>query len=171
MDLPRWERVPYGDEAPVWNTFPSGVEQSVLLVVHNVTAATRLLDVLPAFSGDPRVGLAFTCPGSSPFRDGVAALFAEHGVVDLDWRVACEKRFGLAVTASHGGPLWELKAPVVVLPHGMGYNKYLDLAAEPSRAEPSRAEPSRAEPSRAEPSRAEPSRAEPSRAEPSRAEP
>ncbi|MBW8802495.1 MAG: hypothetical protein JF587_01335 [Catenulisporales bacterium] len=100
-------------------------DRSVLLVVHNVTAATRLLDLMPAFAGDSRVGLAFTCTGSSPFGDGVSDLFARHGVVDLDWAAACRQQWGLAISASHGGSLWELDAPIVILPHGMGYNKYL----------------------------------------------
>jgi hypothetical protein len=38
----------------------------VLLVVHNVTSATRLLDVLPLLSGDLQVQLLATCTQSSP---------------------------------------------------------------------------------------------------------
>ncbi len=126
MELPEWGRVPYGAKAAEWNTFRTHSDSSVLLVVHNVTAATRLLDLVPAFAGDSRLGLAFTCPGSSPFRNGISALFTSNGFVGLDWADACRLRFGLAISASHGGALWELNAPIVILPHGMGYNKYLE---------------------------------------------
>src|SRR5882762_125517 len=112
-----WERVPFAAEAPKWNTFPFRAESSVLFVVHNVTAATRLLDVAPAFAGDPRLGLAFTCTGSSPFRNGVSALFEKRGLVGLDWSKARSHRFGLAISASHGGLLHDLDAPIVILPH------------------------------------------------------
>jgi hypothetical protein len=57
-----WLRVPVGPETGRWAT-RTGC-RTVLLVVHNVTAATRLLDVLPLFDGDLRVQVLTTCTGS-----------------------------------------------------------------------------------------------------------
>jgi hypothetical protein len=93
--------------------------------VHNVTAATRLFDVLPILADDPRVQVHFSCPDSSPFRGQIAEYFTERAITPISWKTALETRFDLAISASHGGPLHEIKAPLIVLPHGMGYNKYL----------------------------------------------
>jgi hypothetical protein len=100
-------------------------ERTVVAVVHNVTAATRLFDVLPILADDPRVQVRFTCPESSPFQGQIAEYLGAREVTPVSWRQAVETRFDLAIAASHGGPLHELNAPLIVLPHGMGYNKYL----------------------------------------------
>ncbi|MGH1551611.1 hypothetical protein ACRAWF_03735 [Streptomyces sp. L7] len=65
-----WIRVPVGDDAGRWAT--RGHTRKVLFIVHNVTSATRLLDVLPLFHDDFQVQLLVTCTGSSAFRAGVA---------------------------------------------------------------------------------------------------
>ncbi|WP_434446849.1 hypothetical protein [Lentzea sp. E54] len=93
--------------------------------MHNVTAATRLFDVLPLLADDPRVQVLFTCPESSAFHGRLSEYFSERGVTPIAWQPAVQTPFDLAIAASHGGPLHELQAPLVVLPHGMGYNKYL----------------------------------------------
>lgn len=62
-------RVPVGVDAERWVT-RAGCRRA-LCVVHNVTSATRLLDVLPLFSGDLRVQMFATRTGSSPFPAGV----------------------------------------------------------------------------------------------------
>ncbi|NKE61182.1 hypothetical protein FXN61_32180 [Lentzea sp. PSKA42] len=100
-------------------------DRTVLAVVHNVTAATRLFDVLPILADDPRVQVHFTCPESSPFHGQIAEYLSAREVTPVSWQQAVERQFDLAIAASHGGPLNELKAPLIVLPHGMGYNKYL----------------------------------------------
>ncbi|WP_416968650.1 hypothetical protein [Streptomyces sp. 4F14] len=99
--------------------------RSVLFVVHNVTSATRLLDVLPLFHSDVRVQLFATCTGSSPFLAGVPELLAGVGVPVVPWEQAKETEFDLAVSASYGGELGEIRAELVVLSHGVGYNKRL----------------------------------------------
>lgn len=98
-----WIRVPVGDDAARWAT--RGKTEKVLLVVHNVTSATRLLDVLPLFHDDLRVQLLVTCPGSSAFRAGVAELLAATGVTVVPWEQVIETPVALAVSASFGGQL------------------------------------------------------------------
>jgi hypothetical protein len=97
----------------------------VLLVAHNVTSATRLLDVLPLFRDDLRVQLLATCTGSSAFQDGVAELLAEVGLPVLPWEQALETPVDLAVSASLGGQLGLIQGKLAVLSHGVGYNKTL----------------------------------------------
>ncbi|WP_431875318.1 hypothetical protein [Amycolatopsis sacchari] len=108
-----------------WSTVRA--ERTVLAVVHNTTAATRLFDVLPLFAEDPRVETVFTCPGSSAFTAGTDTFLAGAGITRLlPWRQALRQRPDFAIAASYGGDLHEITAPLMVVPHGMGYNKYLE---------------------------------------------
>lgn len=63
---------------PRWRTVST--ERTLLAVVHNVTAATRLLDVLSLFAGDPRIQTVFTCPGSSAFTRGTEEFLSARGI-------------------------------------------------------------------------------------------
>ncbi|MGW2054355.1 hypothetical protein ACWCOZ_10610 [Streptomyces sp. NPDC001840] len=115
--------MPVGDDSARWTT--RGRFRPVLLVVHNVTSATRLLDVLPLFRNDLRVQLLATCTGSSPFQAGVAELLAKTEVRVLPWEQAVRLPVDLAISASFGGELHLLKGKLIVLSHGVGYNKRL----------------------------------------------
>ncbi|HEY4453052.1 MAG TPA: hypothetical protein VGN81_01970 [Pseudonocardiaceae bacterium] len=120
-DLPR--SLAPGHRRRDWQTIR--YERRLLVVVHNVTAATRLLDVLPLVTGDRRIQTFYTCPGSSAFTAGTAAFLAERELPTIPWRVAVTRKFDAAVAASHGGPLHKLSKSLIILPHGMGYNKLL----------------------------------------------
>lgn len=132
-----WLRVPVGEDSGRWVT-RSGCRR-VLFVVHNVTSATRLLDVLPLFHSDVRVQLFATCTRSSPFLAGVPELLAGVGVPVVPWEQAKEAEFDLAVSASYGGELGEIRGNLAVLSHGVGYNKRL---ATPQRLNASTTRPS-----------------------------
>ncbi|MEU9188012.1 hypothetical protein AB0D14_26425 [Streptomyces sp. NPDC048484] len=93
--------------------------------MHNVTSATRLLDVLPLFHSDVRVQLLATCTGSSPFLAGVPELLAQAGLPVLPWEQAKDTTFDLAVAASYGGELEAIQGKLSILSHGVGYNKKL----------------------------------------------
>ncbi|WP_107094450.1 hypothetical protein [Streptomyces sp. XY431] len=122
-DLKHWIRVPVGPDAARWAT--RGRCRRVLLIVHNVTAATRLIDVLPLFRDDLRLQVLATCTGSSPFQSGVAELLASTGVPVLPWEQALSTPVDLAISASFGGQLGDIKGKLTVLSHGVGYNKTL----------------------------------------------
>ncbi|MFF2215063.1 hypothetical protein [Streptomyces antibioticus] len=127
-----WLRVPVGEDANRWIT-RTGCRR-VLFIIHNVTSATRLLDVLPLFHSDIRVQMFATCTGSSPFLAGVPELLARAGLPVLPWEQAKATEFDLAVSASYGGELGSIRGKLVVLSHGMGYNKRLRTPdAEQSR--------------------------------------
>lgn len=102
----------------------------MLAVVHNVTALTRLIDVLAVLDTDPRVQIVFTVTGSSPFDDGIAERLTALGCISMPWEQAIAQRFDLAISASLGGDLHHIDGPLVIVPHGLGYNKYL-AAGEP----------------------------------------
>ncbi|MBH1935329.1 hypothetical protein I5Q34_13780 [Streptomyces sp. AV19] len=99
--------------------------RNALFVVHNVTSATRLLDVLPLIAGDLRVQTLATCTGSSPFLAGVPELLAEAGLPVVPWEQARRLPVDLAVAASYGGELESFAGKLAVLSHGIGYNKRL----------------------------------------------
>ncbi|MFC5914243.1 hypothetical protein [Streptomyces pulveraceus] len=97
----------------------------MLIVVHNVTSATRLLDVLPLFDDDLRVQLLATCTGSSAFAAGTAELLADTGIPVLPWEQAAETAVDLVVSASFGGQLDVFSGKLAILSHGVGYTKRL----------------------------------------------
>ncbi|HWC82841.1 MAG TPA: hypothetical protein VG756_23055 [Pseudonocardiaceae bacterium] len=111
------------DSEDTWSTRPP--VRTVLAVVHNVTAATRLFDVLSLIGADDRIRIVFTITGSSAFHDGTLDYLATRGVRQLTWTDAIATPFDMAISASYGGDLHLLDAPFMVVPHGMGYNKYL----------------------------------------------
>ncbi|MHA6762481.1 hypothetical protein [Streptacidiphilus sp. PAMC 29251] len=119
-------RVPVGVDAARWST--RGGLTTVLLVVHNVTSATRLLDVVPLFRDDLRIQLLATCTGSSPFQAGISELFARLALPVLPWEQALETSVDLALSASLGGQIHEIPGKLAVLSHGVGYNKRLATA-------------------------------------------
>ncbi|MGC7094397.1 hypothetical protein ACPZ19_07025 [Amycolatopsis lurida] len=100
--------------------------RSVLAVVHNVTAATRLLDVLPSLAADPRLRIVFTCTRSSAFHEGTVEFLKALGAAYSPWEEALRADFDLAIAASYGGNLHDLTMPLITIPHGMGYNKFLE---------------------------------------------
>jgi len=99
--------------------------RTVLGIIHNVTSATRLMDVLPLLATDHRIQVVFTCPDSSAFTAGTREYLAAHGVFLIDREEAFAAEFDLAIAASYGGQLDRVTAPLLILPHGSGYNKYL----------------------------------------------
>ncbi|MEU2301794.1 hypothetical protein ABZ584_30855 [Streptomyces antibioticus] len=130
-----WLRVPVGEDAHRWIT-RTGCRR-VLFIIHNVTSATRLLDVLPLFHSDVRVQMFATCTGSSPFLSGVPELLAQAGLPVLPWEQAKATDFDLAVSASYGGELSAIQGKLAVLSHGMGYNKRLRTPEIKPRTSPS----------------------------------
>ncbi|WP_158684979.1 hypothetical protein [Streptomyces sp. LaPpAH-108] len=99
--------------------------RSVLGVVHNITSATRLLDLLSVFDGDTRVQVLFTRTGSSALDEGTDAFLAARGMLQLPWDEAISQPFDLAIATNRGGNLHDIPFPLVGAPHGAGYNKRL----------------------------------------------
>ncbi|MFF9842077.1 hypothetical protein [Streptomyces sp. NPDC013740] len=120
-------RVPVGEDAARWRTRTGA--RTVLFIVHNVTSATRLLDVLPLFDDALDVQSLVTCTGSSPFQAGVPELLAATGLPVVPWEqakeLAAKELVDLAVTASYGGELHLFQGKLTILSHGAGYNKRL----------------------------------------------
>ncbi|MGP3953587.1 hypothetical protein [Streptomyces sp. 7N604] len=116
-----WRHVPVRLDVERWAT--RQIRRKVLVVVHTVTAGQRLLDTVRLLEGDPRVQVFFTA-APDVFSNGVAAFLEELKGLVLPWSDAVQTAFDLALAAGHGG-LHELHAPVIVLPHGAGHNKFV----------------------------------------------
>lgn len=119
-----WLRVPVGPESERWTTRPG--LRTILAIVHNVTSLTRLLDVISLLDGDFRLQMVFTWTRSSPFVHDVERFLSDIGAIAVPWDQARALNADLAIAASYGGELEELKAPLIIVSHGMGYNKYLN---------------------------------------------
>ena len=113
-----------------------GYTHTVLFIVNTVASANRMLDLIPLFEGDLRVQLVFTTPPQSTSTDGVAEAFAELGVLAMPWERVLEREFDLAVTANHSGGLHLVRAPLVVVSHGVGYSKRSAQSPEPRAQSP-----------------------------------
>jgi hypothetical protein len=119
----QWDDLLVGEPGQQWRTVATS--RRVLVIVHNVTAATRLLDIVPLWANDSRVQTAFTLIGSSAFTTGTAEFLHTRGITPISWERATAEDFTVAISASYGGPQHEVRAPLIIFPHGMGYNKYL----------------------------------------------
>lgn len=112
-------QVPIRLDAKRWVT-RAGCKK-VLVVVHTVTTGQRLTGILRLFESDLRIQVIFTA-APDVFGNGVSALLRKLGGIVIPWAQATTVAFDLALAAGYGG-LHELHAPVVVVPHGAGYNK------------------------------------------------
>lgn len=118
--MAEWRKVPIGPDAGRWSTRTGCA--TVLVVVDTVTNGQRLLDVARLFEADFRVQVVFTSPVGSVFDNGVGDFLSGIGALVVPWRQAVEQEFVLAIAAGHDG-VHELHTPVVMLPHGAGFNK------------------------------------------------
>ncbi|AHH18343.1 hypothetical protein NONO_c35560 [Nocardia nova SH22a] len=105
-----------------WATI--GTTRTALLIAHNITTLSRLLDVLDIFDSDARIQIVFSATESDPFRHELVDELEKIGIITIPWAVAKNAEFDLAITASHHDKVTELFSPLVILSHGIGYTKY-----------------------------------------------
>ena len=115
-----WGQGPFGMDAAAGATVP--VKRTVLAVVHSVVTAARLADILPVLASDWRIQVVFSA-APSLFPGGVQDFLHDMGAAVIPWQQAVRERFDLAIAASTG-QLERLHAPVLLMPHGVGYAKY-----------------------------------------------
>lgn len=121
---------PPGAEARQWLTLVGC--KKVLAVVHTVTYAKRLIDVLSLLEADFRVQVVFTVPPHA-FGDEVPQFLARLGSPVLSWSEARGTRFDLALAAGPSG-VEHLDAPLITLPHGAAYLKRVTGVSDPGVA-------------------------------------
>ncbi|MFE9246675.1 hypothetical protein [Nocardiopsis sp. NPDC006938] len=112
-----------GDTGPV---YPLTVRPArvVLAVVHSQASGDRLLDFLgPLVETDRRVQVVWTLAPGSQFESSGRAFMRRLDAAVLPWEEAASFDYALAVAANHG-QLEQVRAPVLVLPHGTGFSRH-----------------------------------------------
>ncbi|WP_370932709.1 hypothetical protein [Amycolatopsis sp. cg13] len=105
-----------------WRTFDPVV---VLGVVRTWTSAIKLLEVCRLFQDDQRIRFTFTVDRGSRFSAGVEELLARAEAHCTPWENVPKLNYALAITASENIDFDHVSGPVLVLPHGVGFHKYV----------------------------------------------
>ncbi|MFI0943964.1 hypothetical protein [Streptomyces sp. NPDC021020] len=115
-------RVPVGRDAPRWTTFRG--ERTLVVAARTVTSTVRALETLPALlRDDPRVTVVFAYDPTSAFSSGVLDLLSGSGCRVMPWEQLADVSPDLIVSASENIEVPEGDCPVLVLPHGIGFQK------------------------------------------------
>jgi hypothetical protein len=117
-------RVPVGADARRWRTFAG--ERTLVVAARTVTSTARVLETLPALlRGDDRVRVVFAYDPTSAFNDGVLELLRTAGCRVMPWSQLAGAGPDLILSASENIDVPEDACPVLVLPHGIGFQKYV----------------------------------------------
>ncbi|MFF8563453.1 hypothetical protein ACF06N_00650 [Streptomyces albidoflavus] len=111
-----------GQDAHRWNTFHG--ERTLVVAARTVTSTVRVLETLPALlRGDARVSVVFAYDATSAFSDGVLSLLHTAGCRVVPWQQLGDLAPDLILSASENIEVPEGDCPVLVLPHGVGFQK------------------------------------------------
>ncbi|WP_306367824.1 hypothetical protein [Nocardiopsis sp. CC223A] len=113
-----WIRGDTGPVAPV-TVRPQRV---VLAVVHSHQSGDRICEFVGELERDPRVQVVWTLAPGALHHAGGAAFMRTLDAAVLPWEDATSFTYDLALAANHGR-LDEVRAPVLVLPHGTGFSR------------------------------------------------
>ncbi|MFD5027205.1 hypothetical protein [Streptomyces sp. NPDC058373] len=115
-------RVPVGPDAHRWSTFRG--ERTLVVAARTVTSTVRVLETLPALlCDDARVSVVFAHDPTSAFDEGVLDLLHAAGCRVAPWEQLTHLTPDLILTASENVDVPEGDCPVLVLPHGVGFQK------------------------------------------------
>lgn len=122
-----------------WLTFPT--ERTLLTVVRTTATLNRLLDVLSLTAPDRRIQTVFALDSGRPavLGAGAPAFLASLGATVLTWPEALRRRADLVLAASENDDLDAFDGPVLVVPHGVGQQKFYPGTSTVSGLDPSRA--------------------------------
>ncbi|MFH8344250.1 hypothetical protein [Streptomyces sp. NPDC018045] len=120
--------MPVGPEAQRWRTF-SG-ERTLVVAARTMTSLVRVLDVVPeVVHDDPRVTVVFAYDPSSAFNDGVLDRLRALGCRTLPWSQLPDITPDLMISASENIDVPPGDYPVLILPHGVGFQKFVPDSA------------------------------------------
>ncbi|MEU7582195.1 hypothetical protein AB0B50_31950 [Streptomyces sp. NPDC041068] len=128
-DIP-FLRVPVGHDSHRWSTFPG--ERKLVVATRTLTSTIRALETLPSvLRGDPRVTVVFAHDPTSAFGDGSLDLLHDSGCRVMPWDQLPHIAPDLILSASENIDVPEGTCPVLVLPHGIGFQKYVPDSRSP----------------------------------------
>jgi hypothetical protein len=104
----------------------------VLGVVRTLTSATRLLDVMALLRPEDGVDVSYTVNPGSAFSDGLERYLTSIDTQLISWSEARGRarrgEFDLAVACTVHPSMRDLRIPLLVMPHGAGYNRLVPEA-------------------------------------------
>ncbi|WP_217166782.1 hypothetical protein [Streptomyces sp. AC512_CC834] len=122
--------MPVGSDAHRWNTFHG--ERTLVVAARTVTSAVRALEVLPSLlRDDARVTTVFAYDPTSAFSAGVLDLLHTTGCRVAPWDQLGSISPDLILSASENIDVPEGDCPVLVLPHGVGFQKLVPDSRSP----------------------------------------
>ncbi|MFI6157182.1 CDP-glycerol glycerophosphotransferase family protein [Kitasatospora sp. NPDC051170] len=102
------------------------------MAARTVTSLVRVLDVVPEIlHDDARVTVVFAYDPTSAFNDGVLDLLRSLGCRTMPWPQLAECPPDLLISASENLTVPPGEYPVLVLPHGIGFQKHVPDSAGP----------------------------------------
>ncbi|NBE51915.1 UDP-N-acetyl glucosamine 2-epimerase [Streptomyces boluensis] len=117
-------RVPVGVDAQRWSTFHG--ERTIVAAARTVTSTVRILETVPALlRDDPRITLVFAYDPTSAFNNGVLDVLHDAGCRVMPWEQLARHEPDLIVSASENVDVPDGQCPVLVLPHGVGFQKHV----------------------------------------------
>lgn len=123
-------RGPVGPDAHRRPTFPA--ERTLVVAARTVTSTARVLESLPALlHDDPRVNVVSAHDATCAFASGVLDLLHTSGCRVVPWEQLVHFRAGLVRTASENVDVPEGDCRVLVLPHGVGFQRWVPDARGP----------------------------------------
>ncbi|MER8073377.1 hypothetical protein ABTZ59_34530 [Streptomyces sp. NPDC094034] len=122
--------MPVGHDAHRWSTFHG--ERTLVVAARTVTSTVRVLEALPALlRGDSRVTVVFAYDSTSAFNAGVLDLLHAAGCRVAPWEQLGHITPDLILSASENIDVPEGDCPVLVLPHGVGFQKLVPDSRSP----------------------------------------
>ncbi|WP_344960636.1 hypothetical protein [Streptomyces thioluteus] len=113
-----------GHDAHRWSTLPR--DRTLVVAARTVTSTVRALEALPSLlRGDARVSVVFAHDPTSAFGDGVPDLLHDAGCRVMPWHQLADISPDLILTASENVDVPDGDCPVLVLPHGIGFQKFV----------------------------------------------
>ncbi|MET7570421.1 hypothetical protein ABZT04_18230 [Streptomyces sp. NPDC005492] len=98
----------------------------MVVAARTVTSTVRVLESLPALlRDDPRVSVVFAHDPTSAFNSGVLELLHSAGCRVMPWEQLARITPDLILSASENIDVPEGDCPVLVLPHGVGFQKFV----------------------------------------------
>ncbi|MDF3146596.1 MULTISPECIES: hypothetical protein [unclassified Streptomyces] len=119
-----------GHDAHRWSTFHG--ERTLVVAARTVTSTVRVLETLPALlRDDTRVTVVFAHDPTSAFNAGVLDLLHAAGCRVAPWEQLGRISPDLILSASENVDVPEGDCPVLVLPHGVGFQKFVPDSRSP----------------------------------------
>jgi hypothetical protein len=122
--------VPVGHDAHRWSTFHG--QRTLVVAARTVTSTVRALETLPSLlRDDNRVTVVFAYDPTSAFNAGVLDLLRDAGCRVMPWEQLGHTAPDLILSASENIDVPEGDCPVLVLPHGVGFQKLVPDSRSP----------------------------------------